>query len=105
MTRRPLNWAKSVMRASVTPSAKLRAPLAGLAGLRVRPVVRTVDMLPTVLALLHAPPPAGIDGVSLLPGAHDVRVTPASTRTPRRCIRGCARGILPGTRCAGARSS
>ncbi len=46
----------------------LRAPLAGLAGLRVRPVVRTVDMLPTVLALLHAPPPAGIDGVSLLPG-------------------------------------
>jgi choline-sulfatase len=37
------------------------------AGLRVRQQARTVDLLPTVLELMGARPPAGIQGVSLAP--------------------------------------
>ncbi len=45
----------------------VRAPVAGFGGRRVQAVVRSVDLLPTVLALLGVPAPPGIDGVSLLP--------------------------------------
>jgi arylsulfatase A-like enzyme len=45
----------------------LRAPSAGFAGTRVGGVVRSVDVLPTVLALAHVPAPTGLDGVSLVP--------------------------------------
>jgi choline-sulfatase len=38
------------------------------AGLRIPKQVRSIDVLPTVLALLDAPPPAGIAGTNLLPG-------------------------------------
>ena len=37
------------------------------AGVRVKPQVRSVDFLPTVLALLGGAPPANVQGVSLLP--------------------------------------
>ena len=37
------------------------------AGLRVTPQARTIDLLPTILALMGSPAPAGIEGVSLVP--------------------------------------
>ena len=36
-------------------------------GLRVRPMVRTVDIAPTILAFLGVPSPPGLEGVSLAP--------------------------------------
>ena len=36
-------------------------------GLRVKPQARTIDLLPTILALMGGPAPAGIEGASLMP--------------------------------------
>ncbi len=36
-------------------------------GLRVTPQARTIDLLPTILELMGSPPPAGVDGASLVP--------------------------------------
>jgi len=36
-------------------------------GLRVTPQARTIDLLPTILALMGSPAPAGVDGASLVP--------------------------------------
>ncbi len=45
----------------------VRLPTAAHAGLRIGAVVRNVDVMPTVLSVLGAAAPAGIDGVSLEP--------------------------------------
>jgi len=45
----------------------VRAPFSNTAGRRVARPVRTVDILPTVLDLLHIPAPEAIAGVSLTP--------------------------------------
>jgi choline-sulfatase len=45
----------------------IRAPFTALRHRRVADPVRSVDVMPTVLELLAAPPPAGVSGVSLVP--------------------------------------
>ncbi|HVO11707.1 MAG TPA: sulfatase-like hydrolase/transferase [Vicinamibacteria bacterium] len=58
----------------IAPPTGTPSPAAGLlpAGRRVRGLARLVDVTPTVLDLVGLPPPAGLDGASLLPlVAHD----------------------------------
>lgn len=43
-------------------------------GIRIRPLVRTVDIAPTILALLDVPSPPGLEGVSLVPIMRDPRL-------------------------------
>ena len=45
-------------------------------GERVAPLVRLVDLMPTILELLRVPAPAGLDGRSLVPLLHGRRLPP-----------------------------
>lgn len=56
-----------VYQAVVRVPLAILAPRDGLHGRRVGEVVRTVDIVPTVLDLLDAPAAAGVDGTSLVP--------------------------------------
>ena len=51
-------------------------PLRLRSGIQVRDLVRTIDILPTVLEIVGVPSPSGIDGVSLVPLLEGKEIAP-----------------------------